>query len=226
MAIERPEPTIESLQQEVQALRDENAVLRQKLAFAEEEKLELTDPLTNLYNRRGFLKVARLMLPEAEEGAHEKRSSAIKEKKVAVLALDLDNFKVVNDLKGHPEGDRILKEAAVFLERSVRNSDVVARVGGEEFIILFNNSAGQDVINKFFDQTAKRSRLGFETEFEGKTIRLSFSGGVSAFAPGENIGDLDAVIARADAALLKAKEEGKDRIEPSLAKEKESVEAD
>ena len=112
-------------------------------------------------------------------------------------------------MEGHTGGDRVLQKAADFLKDTVRGSDIVARTGGEEFVIIFNNANAQDIYNKFFDNGEGHPRLGFITELDGEKIPINFSGGISMFGPDETVDDLDIVISRADVALYAAKEDEK-----------------
>jgi diguanylate cyclase (GGDEF)-like protein len=93
------------------------------------ERLSVTDPLTAVLNRRGFLQAANLQLlhTDRRRGAHRAAS---------VLLLDLDHFKRINDSLGHPMGDAVLRGAAERVAASVRQTDVLARWGGEEFVAL------------------------------------------------------------------------------------------
>lgn len=205
MSAENPQERLTPDQERIIQLEEENKALRE-----ENEKLRevaTIDPLTNALNRRGLKEAARAVFEQQKrEGSREK-----KEKPIGVLVLDIDNFKIINDAfkEGHAGGDRILQNAAAFLKDSVRGSDIVARVGGEEFAIVFNNADAQDIYNKFFDNAAGRARLGFIVELDGEQIPINFSGGISMFEPGETISDLDTILQRADKALYKAKEDEK-----------------
>ena len=208
MPLENPEQQeysekerILQLEEEVKKLRVENEQLREAAT---------TDQLTNIFNRRG-LEVAAKALFEQRKRSQKNSENGEQRKPIGVLALDIDNFKIVNDAfkEGHPGGDRILWEAADFLKGTVRGSDIVARTGGEEFVIVFNNADAQDIYNKFFDHSEGRSRLSFVVELDGEKIPINFSGGISMFGPDETINDLDIVLSRADAALYVAKEDEK-----------------
>jgi diguanylate cyclase (GGDEF)-like protein len=208
MSLENPEKKEQSdkerilqLEEEVKNLRVENKQLREAAT---------TDHLTNILNRRGLDAATKDLF--AQRGrSRENGENREQRKPIGVLALDIDNFKVVNDAftEGHAGGDRILREAADFLKDTVRGSDIVARTGGEEFVIVFNNANAQDIYNKFFDHNEGRSRLSFVAELDGEKIPINFSGGISMFGPDETIGDLDAVLRRADTALYVAKEDEK-----------------
>ncbi len=184
------------LEEEIRALRAENEKLREAAT---------TDPLTNALNRRGLKEAAKIAFAQRREGDEEK-----KKKPVGVLVLDIDNFKIINDAfkEGHSGGDRILQEAVAFLKNAVRGSDIVARIGGEEFAIVFNNANTQDIYDKFSKSTG-RARLGFIATLDGEEIPINFSGGISMLEPHETIDDLEVVLQRADKALYRAKEDEK-----------------
>src|SRR5262249_17960896 len=120
-------------------LAAEVARLEFELAVARAQMVDLaaraeTDPLTDLPNRRGFERELRRSL------AYVKRYGA----SAALLYLDLDGFKAVNDRYGHAPGDAMLKAVAMVLARHVRDSDLVARIGGDEFVLLLWNCSEDD----------------------------------------------------------------------------------
>jgi len=205
---------------EVETLRAENRDLKEKNeALAAEvekwKKAATIDVLTQIENRRGLSE----KMDEIRAG-NEQRVDGGKEHEYAVLILDIDNFKIVNDAWSHDVGDAVLRESAKFLRGKFRGSDIVARYGGEEFIVVLRKATAQDAINKLFDQTEKRARLGFEvnvgTEEDPDMVPVTFSGGVTTFKDGE---DFFAAIAHADEALVHiAKPTGRDRIVMAEAK--------
>ena len=95
-------------------------------------RLALTDELTGLYNRRGFLFLAKQQLKIARRN----------DQGVILIFADVNGLKQINDTWGHAEGDRILREAADVLRQSIRDSDILARVGGDEFVILASDAGG------------------------------------------------------------------------------------
>ena len=152
------------------------------------------DELTQLLNRRGF-----------EEGADRELSRAARERTwVGVVAFDLDHFKRVNDRFGHEAGDRVLAHFAGCLRTSARGTDVVARMGGEEFVALLPG-AGLERARLF----AERVQGALRAPIAGASLpAVTVSAGAAAgFAP-ETIADL---LKRADAALYEAKTSGRDR---------------
>lgn len=177
MPIETPEKAATPEQQEIARLREENVLLH--IENRRLKEMAYTDALMDIPNRNAF---------------NERRN----ETPDAILMLDIDNFKIVNDAfqEGHLGGDRILQEAGAYLKTYFRNSDFIARYGGEEIIVFLKNA---DV-----EQLTKRPQLGFTATLDGEEIPITFSGGLTSLHPGENVMD---AIQRADAALFTAKED-------------------
>ena len=113
------------------------------------KKLATRDPLTGLYNRRAFKQIAEKMIALANR----------KKRKIAILHLDVDNFKTINDTLGHSTGDIILKTTASKLAESLRTEDIIGRIGGDEFAIVLMDVEKEDdvytVINKIIDDSKK-----------------------------------------------------------------------
>lgn len=158
------------------------------------ERLAATDPLTGLANRRALL----------EGVERELRRTDSAPSNGALLMLDLDHFKSINDTYGHAGGDKVLVHLAVLLRNMLRQHDVAGRLGGEEFAVLLPE-ANLDSATAI----AERLRVAVERstiEFEGKNITVTASIGL---APLE--GEVDRVFAMADEALYRAKKEGRNR---------------
>ncbi|PKG83763.1 GGDEF domain-containing protein [Colwellia sp. 75C3] len=161
------------------------------------DKLASNDELTGLPNRRCF---------------HEKLTEflLLKERNnnnLSLLFIDIDNFKYVNDTKGHDVGDKVLMALAVILNNNVRKSDFVARWGGEEFIILLIDSdinQTQIIAEKLRSQVANSNHLA---QFTQQAITISL--GATSVTDTDNI---DTILKRADDALYKAKSQGKNCI--------------
>ena len=165
----------------------------------------LHDPLTGLANRVLF----RDHVERALAGRRRRRT------KVAVLFLDLDDFKVVNDSLGHRAGDRLLNEVAKRLSATIRAGDIAARQGGDEFTILL------DRVQDAQDAMASAERLSAELrrpiELEGRSIVIAVSIGIALASHAET--DADDLLAHADAAMYAAKAQGKARhalFDPSM----------
>jgi diguanylate cyclase (GGDEF)-like protein/PAS domain S-box-containing protein len=186
------------------ALNERGERLQRQRAEAELDKSEkrvrflaFHDPLTDLPNRAFFQE----RLPEILADA------ARRGERVALLNIDLDNFKNINDSLGHPAGDLILQQVAVRLKRHTREGDLVARLGGDEFVIVVG--AESDCTDAGI--AAERIKNGLAAEFKvhDKIISISCSIGISVFP--EDGRDLEALFKNADAALFSAKEEGRNR---------------
>jgi diguanylate cyclase (GGDEF)-like protein len=173
------------------------AALRNLLLFQQVQSLALRDGLTGLYNFRHFWEVL----------GHQVELSRRYGRPLAMLFLDLDDFKVINDTLGHPAGDLVLKTVAAYLEGAVRQADVVCRYGGEEFVVLLPyTSLEQGLL------LAERLRLGVSqmaVPLPDGEIKCSVSIGVAGLDPGM---DGEALVQAADAALYRAKETGKNRV--------------
>jgi len=159
------------------------------------ERSAVTDGLTGLYNHAFFLQALR------QEVLRSKRHGL----RAALLLLDLDNFKAVNDERGHVEGDRVLMKAAAVVREGVREIDVAARYGGEEFAVLLPDTSrlGAFVV-------AERIRRRIEERFaRGRSI-VTISGGIAVFP--DDAGTPADLIVQADAGLYGAKAAGKNRI--------------
>jgi diguanylate cyclase len=162
-----------------------------------EEQTARTDGLTGLYNRRGF---------DAELPNFMQRSSAIG-KGLALIAMDLDKFKPINDTLGHAAGDFVLKGVAKILLEGVRKTDLPCRIGGDEFIILLAD----------LDETAAKARAEMLRTRIGalshpgneQGIQVTSTMGGTLYRPGESAADL---MQRADDALYAAKRAGRNRL--------------
>ena len=156
-----------------------------------------TDPLTLALNRHGFeQRWARLQGHAIPEPGQMR----------ALLVLDIDHFKRINDSCGHDIGDRVLQELAGLLRRQLRSSDWLVRWGGEEFVILLPDVQADDVAG-----LAEGLRSAVETHGfgHGVPVPVTVSVGVALQAPGE---DFEALFKRADEALYQAKREGRNRV--------------
>jgi diguanylate cyclase (GGDEF)-like protein/PAS domain S-box-containing protein len=145
--------------------------------------LSLSDGLTGLYNRRGLFAL----------GEHAMRSARRRAKGLGVLCIDVDDLKAINDRFGHAQGDEALRAVADVIRTSIRESDVVGRVGGDEFVVLAEDEPGVTA------QLAARLRRRVEraNEKSERQFRLSLSIGVADWEPGELV-TLQELIERAD----------------------------
>jgi diguanylate cyclase len=156
------------------------------------------DPLTHALNRRGLEEAFRI------ETARATRYGT----PLSLAVIDVDDFKKLNDSLGHLAGDRALVHLLTVMQAALRPTDVVARIGGEEFAILFSST-------DIDDATAATERVQSELaerafEHEGASRVISFSGGVTRWSAGEA---LEPALQRADDAMYRAKRAGKNRVE-------------
>ena len=156
------------------------------------------DPLTGLKNRRRFEEDLRAELARSHRYGVEG----------ALLMLDLDRFKQVNDTLGHPAGDRVLTEIAAILRHRARQTDVVARLGGDEFAIVLPSCSPAEAEAIADEITAAIREHGYVSE---GVPQLSASIGIAAFGLGRRL-SFDTVLANADAAMYAAKESGRDTV--------------
>lgn len=169
------------LREELQRVRLERELREQSIR----------DPLTGLYNRRYLTECLEQELRRAKRYQHP----------FAVMIVDLDHFKEINDRYGHLQGDQVLKEVATLIRQTVRESDLVFRYGGDEFVILFPETNGKSKV------VAQRLRRALRRWWKGYGLEgppLGISVGVSFWNPREEQ-SLEEVLEKADAALYRAK---------------------
>ena len=181
-------------------LEEINTTLQEEIAERKnaEERLEYlatTDPLTLLYNRRKF---DELMEYELER---DKRYQS----GLSIIFCDIDHFKKINDMHGHDVGDDVLRELSAEIRTSLRQSDIVARWGGEEFIILIPNCTADTAVT-----IAENIRKKIETYKFNKAGKVTASFGVTHVLGHD---DKTTLIKRVDKALYAAKENGRNRVE-------------
>ena len=169
--------------------------------FEQTERSAITDGLTGLFNRRHFTQTLRHELSRA------RRHSS----KVSLVLFDVDDFKKLNDTKGHPEGDKVLVRTASLIKDGVREIDMAARYGGEEFAVILPETSrtGAFVV-------ADRVRQSVENHFRRTrgVSNVTVSGGVATFP--DDATTLADLVKKADLGLYRAKAAGKNRI--TLAK--------
>jgi diguanylate cyclase (GGDEF)-like protein len=161
----------------------------------------LTDPLTGCLNRRGFDQAL----------AREVSRSARAGSELALLALDLDHFKMINDTHGHPAGDEVLRAAGALLIQAGRAGDVVARTGGEEFAVLLPDTSAAGAF-QLASRLCDALREHHFAATDGTPIRLTTSIGVASGAPALDDDFSTLFSERADVALYAAKRSGRDRV--------------
>lgn len=163
--------------------------MREKLT-----QMAFHDELTGLPNRRLFQEIMRQTLKEAKRN----------EEKCALLYMDIDKFKWVNDHLGHSVGDELLKRLAERVRRSLRESDVFARQGGDEFLVLLPHTDGNEAM-----AIGKRivESLQEEWQIRGHSFATTSSIGIAVF-PNDGV-SMDELMSNADKALYMAKENGR-----------------
>ncbi|CAK8722442.1 hypothetical protein KKHLCK_11710 [Candidatus Electrothrix laxa] len=162
-------------------------------------ELATTDSLTLLNNRRNFLELSAKEIKRAQRYASP----------LAVFMFDVDHFKAVNDTYGHDVGDKVLKELAELSRNSVRESDVIGRLGGEEFAVTLPNTerSHAERAAERLRKAVANHRVGTEKEELSVTISIGV-----VMMQGESKGGIDALLKTADEALYQAKEQGRNRV--------------
>ncbi len=184
--VKRAEQKIKSLKSELEQLRG----------------LVQTDQMTGAFNRRGLDDIFKREAARADRNAQS----------LGVVLIDLDNFKQINDNFGHQHGDSVLINLVNVAKETLRPSDIVARFGGEEFVILLPDVEMEDALTII---SRLQNNLGkiFSVQVDKRSIPVTFSAGVALRSFGEH---QNSVISRADKALYQAKRTGKNRAIPAL----------
>lgn len=173
-------------------------VIRAAQLNDEMRRLAVTDPLTGLYNRRHFV----------EKLDEEVRRAARYGEPLALVLIDCDHLKRINDAHGHLSGDRALQALADVMKITLRDTDVLARLGGDEFaVLLISADASRALeVTERLRRTMQNLRL---TSEDGGDIHLTVSAGVAVFP---DVGtDVETLMREADTALYRAKDEGRDK---------------
>ena len=187
---------------EIYHLRNEellNEIDERKKAEEALRELAMTDPLTGLFNRRHFFSVAEYLLAEATRYKHP----------LSVMILDIDFFKQVNDSYGHAVGDEAIKLLAATIKSIIRASDVAARFGGDEFVILMPETDTEKAIKaaqRLQFSLAKRTIATSQKHFNF-TLSIG-SAGIS-----EEVNTIDMLLEFADRALYVAKQGGRNQVQ-------------
>ena len=180
----------EGIEEDTRFLNKKNEELRE---------LSIKDSLTELYNRRFF-----------ENKLDEEFSKAQRYNyKLSIVFLDIDDFKKINDTYGHPSGDIVLIRIADLLQKCIRKTDQVARIGGEEFCIIMNDCSSENALD--FLERLRLQISDMDYIFNGTTINVTCSFGIAEYD--ESFNNPQDFLDAADSALYKAKRQGKNRIE-------------
>ncbi|MGZ8201649.1 MAG: diguanylate cyclase [Burkholderiales bacterium] len=174
-------------------------LMHKEKADRETYKLATTDPLTGVYNRRTFQELAEPQLSRC------RRARA----PVALLILDLDHFKRVNDTHGHLVGDEVLKAFASVVRDCLRKEDLLARYGGEEFVVLLPGSSPRAAMA--LGERIRELVATTPLDAIGEALNITVSVGVTSEA-GEDAASLETMLGRADEALYAAKAQGRNRV--------------
>jgi diguanylate cyclase (GGDEF)-like protein/PAS domain S-box-containing protein len=161
------------------------------------KRLAVTDPLTGVWNRRHGEELLSADLGQAHRDGRS----------LSLLILDVDHFKAINDTRGHQAGDRVLVEVGQRLMAACRETDMVARWGGEEFVVLLRDCSLEDGLNT---ADAIRAAIADAPFLDGRRVTVSI--GVAAAGPDD---DFASWVARADAALYAAKRSGRNNVRAS-----------
>ena len=174
-------------------------ITEQKTAILRMEHHSMHDELTALLNRRAFM--GRLN--------HLAGVSVVDHRRHALLCLDMDQFKVINDTCGHAAGDELLRQVSGLLKSKVRGSDLVGRIGGDEFAILLTDCSTEKAteVAENLRQTLSASRFNWE----GRSYELSASIGVAVID--DTAPDAETALSLADAACYVAKDTGRNRVQ-------------
>jgi diguanylate cyclase (GGDEF)-like protein len=175
-----------------------NVKRRTKELEESKKKLEILankDFLSGLLNRRPLFEISNRLISLA------KRENTT----ISVLLFDIDKFKTINDTYGHKEGDEVIKAFSKILKKERRNSDIVARIGGEEFVILLPSTTHKDAF--IIAEEIRKEVETFQVKTKDSTICFTVSCGVSSLRKEDN--KMDELIARADKRLYMAKNNGR-----------------
>ncbi len=195
-------------EQQLKELNERMSSLRQDLVAAHEEMKR--DALTDAFNRGAFDTAIVQSL----------NMHFILNQPITVVMIDLDNFKTINDTYGHAAGDEVLREIGECLARSfIRKSDLVARYGGDEFVVIMNDTSAsnaQNVVARFL-----KYANGVKVPYAGKNVTVSCSAGYTEIHESDTV---ESIMARADQALYQAKAAGRNtaRFVPYAADENAS----
>ncbi len=191
------ESDTQHLKHNIETSREEIQILKKEIVKA--NTIASTDDLTNIPNRRGY----RTMLKNAMEHANENGQT------FAFLLLDIDYFKKVNDTYGHLVGDGVLRYVAKILYRETKGRDYIARIGGEEFVILLPSTTYSAAIQVANSIRKKIENKPLKVKGSDKPLLLTVSVGIAMYQLGETE---ESLFERADKALYLAKESGRNQV--------------
>lgn len=185
-ALEQAHETLEQQHRELQKLSDELRIT------------SITDPLTGAYNRRFFFESAAKIVSTAQRHGYP----------FSVVTIDVDHFKNINDSHGHPAGDRVLQALTAICKESLREADLFARFGGEEFIMLLPNTGEEEA--RAVAERVRAKVAAQPVDVKDSKLDITISCGVSQYRTGET--DVEPALKRADVALYAAKNSGRNQV--------------
>lgn len=168
------------------------------------KNLSNCDPLTNVYNRRYFSEVSKQILFSTKKDTQS----------IGVIILDIDKFKNINDTYGHTVGDKVIISLAQNLKNIVRDSDIVSRFGGEEFVILMYNTNLENT--QIVAEKVRKHILNLEVIDGELIIKFTISLGVALYDEIIDNKNIENTLKRADEALYVAKQNGRNQVRVSL----------
>lgn len=162
------------------------------------EQMAFRDPLTGVYNRRYFDHQIQVELQRVARYPGT----------ISMVFIDIDRFKSINDTYGHPIGDLVLQGLAYLLQANLRATDLIARFGGEEFVVVLPGTSAADA-KKTIEGILRLTHQGPVAQNEGQSFHITFSAGVSEWRPDLTLSEW---IRRADDAMYEAKQNGRNRV--------------
>ena len=201
-----PSDVLDEIQQNIQSIiesfdiPDDNKfdVIRKiNFMYTQTKQLSITDALTNLYNRRYFETTF------VREFARAKRYNS----QLSLVVVDIDWFKKINDTYGHSCGDYVLRELSWLMAENFRQTDIIFRYGGEEFVILLTETDGNSAIIPV--ERLRRAVEDNKFKFKGVELNVTISAGISS---DKDVNEVSQMFDNADKALYQAKEEGRNRV--------------
>ncbi len=193
---ERAEQQLDELTQRLSAMERETEQLRSQLA--EEHLRALRDPLTGVPNRLAYMDRIQAELARADRYGNP----------LCLMVWDVDHFKQVNDRYGHQAGDKVLRVLAQTLVRRMRASDFIARYGGEEFVVLLPETRLDDA--RRIAEDLRQTVAGLDFHYRQEPVPITASCGLTEYRKGDVP---ESIFARADGALYRAKQAGRNRCE-------------
>lgn len=184
-------------------IRDVTAETNLQDKYKDKATQSITDALTGLYNRAYFVEYMATQVTHLE-----KLPADAPQKSISVIMLDIDHFKKTNDEFGHQAGDYVIKVVADIMKGAFRKTDIVCRYGGEEFLAILPGTELTGAATA--SEKLRKTIQDYNFTFEGSQIPITISSGVAQIQVGRESGDQ--TIARADAALYRSKETGRNQV--------------